>query len=212
MARLSAELWARIRHEFETTGLSTWDLAKIYNTDEHPITRQAIAKRQKTEGWVKLVDPKTGDPISQWAADKLAGIDPGMSPEQVQERIAVLVDERIEIILQHRAEWKEIKEIRNKALEAFRDETWMPKDADPEKWRYKDRIKAAQELFATYQSAAIGQLQAQEGERRAHSFDYKMQITGAVEASSTNAELERLDQELLAIFTTRAEGDDETVH
>ena len=55
---------------------------------------------------------------------------------------------------------------------------FKPEDAD-DKWDATERLKYAGRLFSVYNTAANALMVAQEGERRAHGFDYRDQRKAA---------------------------------
>jgi hypothetical protein len=84
------------------------------------------------------------------------------------------------LIAGHQREWTDIEDIRIEALKAFKDPEFRPADAS-ETWTAKDRLNHAQKLFAMYNTASNALMVAQEGERRAHGFDYRDQKKAAKE-------------------------------
>ena len=84
------------------------------------------------------------------------------------------VDPRVALVKGHQREWKEIEAIRKLALKAFKDPAFKPEDAG-DKWNATERLKYAGRLFSVYNTAANALMVAQEGERRAHGFDYRDQ-------------------------------------
>ena len=115
--------------------------------------------------------------------------------EQVASAIVESGDLRAALIMTHREEWVEIDFIRTEAIQAFKNPTFRPEDAG-EKWDSKSRLAHAAKLISSYNTAANALLVKQEGQRRAHGFDYKTQIlqneAQTQDAIDQQAEVERL--------------------
>lgn len=209
--RLSAEQWANVRKRYETTAISMNALANELNGI---ISRQGLDKRAKRDGWIKgeIIHP---DDTARRTALKLADITREMGPEEVEERLESLAEMRAALVRKHRDMWKEIDGIYNDAVKAYRDETFMPEDirvryalASDEgraeimkkEWSNKDRLRYADKLFSIYKRASDGLMLHQEGERRAYSFDYKMQIDAEHEDVKEEIEVSEMRARLAKSF------------
>jgi hypothetical protein len=115
------------------------------------------------------------------------------------------LDPRLSLVRGHQREWKEIEAIRKLALKAFKDPAFKPEDAD-DKWNATERLKYAGRLFAVYNTAANALMVAQEGERRAHGFDYRDQRKAAsadAQDQTRRAELMTEIAGLIEIITSK---------
>jgi hypothetical protein len=93
-------------------------------------------------------------------------------------------------------------------MRAFeRTPAFKPEDADV-KWNATERLKYAGRLFAVYNTAANALMVAQEGERRAHGFDYRDQRKAAnaeAQDQTRRAELMTEIAGLIEIITSKDE-------
>jgi hypothetical protein len=138
--------------------------------NRYRVARGTIRNYAKAGGWVK--------PAIEIADAPDADTDESAAPgNDVGWQVAILedgLDPRVALVKGHQREWKEIEAIRKLALKAFKDPAFKPADAD-DKWNATERLKYAGRLFAVYNTAANALMVAQEGERRAHGFDYRDQ-------------------------------------
>lgn len=103
MPRLNPEAWEEIRAAYEI-GATFSDLGRRFE-----ISRQAIAKRAKAEGW--QVDPAAAEQIRERVAVKVAS-----SPAKKEAALDQVADQAAEIVRLHRSEWRA-----HRALYALRD-------------------------------------------------------------------------------------------
>jgi hypothetical protein len=151
-----------------------------------------------------------------------------MSEDEIEKRLESLADLRVELIEKHREHWKVIDEMFKEAVAAYKDKTYMPaflierlekfgedKVARQayldEHWTHDDKLRYADRLFSMYRKASDGLMLHQEGERRAYSFDYKMQIT-ADEEVLENGDVEAKRQKLFDAISMAAKIQKENMH
>jgi hypothetical protein len=110
------------------------------------------------------------------------------------------------LVKEHQAEWNEIERLRVDALRCYQDETFRPEDA-PDTWGgSKDRLTYAAKLFGMYNVAANALRVAQEGERRAHGFDYRDQKKAAKEEGKDYARQADALREMMEAIEVLAGG------
>jgi DNA invertase Pin-like site-specific DNA recombinase len=142
------------------------------------ISKNTVAKYARIEGWsaAKLAEEED----DEWSDQSDQGgqtVDPGHAISVLQQGESTLKS----LVKEHQAEWNEIERLRVDALRCYQDETFRPEDA-PDTWGgSKDRLTYAGKLFSMYNTAANALMVAQEGERRAHGFDYRDQKKAAKE-------------------------------
>ena len=101
--------WEAIRAEYEV-GATQSALAR-----DHGISRTAIQKRIKAEGWTQDVEPA----VQRKVAEKVAGVVAGCTPKKKAEAIDAEAARRADVIQRHRDEWEEHKGIVDKAVGAL---------------------------------------------------------------------------------------------
>ena len=172
--------------------------------NRYHVARGTIRNYAKAGGWVKPEIEIADAPD----ADTDASAAPG-NPE-VGWQVAILedgIDPRVALVKGHQREWKEIEAIRKLALKAFKDPAFKPEDAD-DKWNATERLKYAGRLFSVYNTASNALMVAQEGERRAHGFDYRDQRKAAnaeAQDQTRRAELMTEIAGLIEIITSKDE-------
>lgn len=92
MPKLTLETWQDLRAAYEI-GATFSDLGRRFG-----VSRQAIAKRAKAEGW--QVDPAAASEVLARVAVKVAS-----SPAKKDQAIEAAADQAAEIVRLHRAEW-----------------------------------------------------------------------------------------------------------
>ncbi len=92
MPKLTLEAWQEVRAGYEI-GATLSDLGRRFG-----ISRQAIAKRAKAEGW--QIDPQAASEVLARVAVKVAS-----SPAKKDQAIEAVADQAAEIVRLHRAEW-----------------------------------------------------------------------------------------------------------
>lgn len=103
MPKLTLDAWQELRASHEI-GTSFTELSRRFG-----VSRQAIQKRAKTEGW--QVDPEASKQIRERVAVKVAS-----SPAKKDQAIEAAADQVAEVIKTHRSEWRG-----HRALYALRD-------------------------------------------------------------------------------------------
>jgi hypothetical protein len=82
------------------------------------------------------------------------------------------------VIRQHRREWRDLDRLRREAIRAASASHSSPADPSAEeanRMGNKERQSEAKLLMTLYKNAVEAITTKQEGERRAHGFDYKLQ-------------------------------------
>ena len=93
MPKLTLETWQDLRAAYEI-GATFSDLGRRFG-----VSRQAIAKRAKAEGW--QVDPAAASEVLARVAVKVAS-----SPAKKDQAIEAASDQAAEIVKLHRSEWR----------------------------------------------------------------------------------------------------------
>lgn len=100
--------WETIRAEYEA-GASQSELSKRYG-----VSRTAIQKRIKSEGWMQDV---TGA-INRLMEAKVAGVVAGCNPQKKAEALSRAAEDKAAVIRNHREAWDGFKQEVKAALEA----------------------------------------------------------------------------------------------
>lgn len=98
--------WETIRAEYEA-GASQSDLARRYG-----LSRTAIQKRIKAEGWMQDVSHT----IDRLTEAKVAGVVAGCNPQKKAEALDRAAEAKADVIQRHKAEWDRHKVIMDEAL------------------------------------------------------------------------------------------------
>jgi len=109
------------------------------------------------------------------------------------------------LVKEHQAEWRDIERLRVDALAAYQDETFRPEDAS-DSWNAKEGLNHAAKLFNMYNTSANALMVAQEGERRAHGFDYRDQKKAAKEEGKDYARQADALREMMEAIEVLAGG------
>jgi hypothetical protein len=169
---LSADQKAEARELYEK-GHTPYRVAKLLG-----LSKNTVKKYATREGWIAGALPDEDDDDWTDPSDPDGHtVDPGHAISVLQQGESTLRS----LVKEHQAEWNEIERLRVDALRCYQDETFRPEDA-PDTWGgSKDRLTYAAKLFGMYNVAANALMVAQEGERRAHGYDYKDQRKAAKE-------------------------------
>ena len=159
-------VWALVRRDYEN-GVTQLTLSEKYNFDG-----KTIRRRIRLEGWSVITQHERDDAIIAQAAEE------ARSPQNRPTSPGDPQDERAAIILAHRREWKDIDRLRAEAQKAALEANYKPEDLTQDEaaqWSSHKRLAYAKVLTALYRNLVEGLTSKQEGERRAHGFDYKLQ-------------------------------------
>jgi hypothetical protein len=159
VGELAKETWDEIRQAL-ADGASFNHLEKRYG-----VTRQNISRKARKLGWIK----GDRDEIEREAHAKADGIRAGQSLDEIMEAIDRASDERAEIIKTHRRQWAALDMIRDTAMRLVL-EAMSVNGVNREAL-----IQEANTITNIYIKHANVALNAQEGQRRAYGFDYKIQ-------------------------------------
>ena len=166
-----ADVWAQVRAAFEG-GANLSELARSSG-----LSRTAIRTRARLEGWAR--SDAEQEPVPCPAETRSRPTD------AVHPPLDSLPDERHAVIRQHRREWRDLDRLRREAIRAASASHSSPADPSAEeanRMGNKERQSEAKLLMTLYKNAVEAITTKQEGERRAHGFDYKLQQeTGTVD-------------------------------
>ena len=101
MPRLTADQWAEIRAEYEA-GASLNVVA-----ERHGMSRAAVQKRAKAEGWTQDVAPL----IRQKVAEKVAGVVAGADPQKKAQILDAAAEKGAVLIRQQQQDWEAHREL-----------------------------------------------------------------------------------------------------
>jgi hypothetical protein len=185
MAKPAVEIWDEIAQQY-ADGVPVSAIAMTFN-----VSRATISRRAKASGWVRGSSNNDVASASPPAQDEPKG-----SSEQERAGAAHRSDPRAALIQRHRADWTDVYAVREDALRILKGEKpgWL-KDLDGDGLTdLKSRVSLAEKLFAIAERDARALAMAQEGERRAHGFDYKQQQqTTAEDEADDRARREKID-------------------
>lgn len=100
--------WETIRAEYEA-GASQSELSR-----RHGLSRTAIQKRIRAEGWMRDVS----ETIDRLTAARVAGVVAGCNPQKKAEALERAADAKAAVIMRHKAEWERHRTIMDEALAA----------------------------------------------------------------------------------------------
>ncbi len=180
--------WQIIREAYEE-GTSLTEIGRQYE-----VSAQAVHKQAKKRGWIRAnrgVSDVQAD-VDRLTTAKLAGgfnhagvnhagvnhksINHASEDEGDAEALEGSADLRAGIIQRHRTAWNEVRELGRMAFQAALEPDWVPPgDETGHPLPFGRRIEYATNLSRLFRQHAQDLMAAQEGERRAHGFDYKLQ-------------------------------------
>jgi hypothetical protein len=174
--------WHLIREAYEE-GTSLMEIGREYG-----ISAQAVHKQAKKRGWVRA-NRRTDDvqaDVDRLTTAKLAGefnhaipnhaINHADEDEGYDAALEGAADLRVGMIQRHRAAWNEVRELGRIAFQAALEPDWVPPGEEPGRpLPFARRLDYATSLSRLFRQHAAELMAAQEGERRAHGFDYRMQ-------------------------------------
>ncbi len=195
MPKLTDDTWQAIRGQW-ATGASDASLATLYG-----VSRQTIKRRAAAQQWQR--DDACEGARERSPEGRQANGSDGGAPGQP-------ILDRAQLAFKQQAEWAPIDAIQADMLAALQSiRTWLQASvarASPGRQNRKsatgapnrapgldprvtldDVLKWATTWAALYEKAASGLHKAQEGERRAHGFDSRMQQQQTAEDAATNA-------------------------
>ncbi len=159
-----AAVWAQVRAAYEG-GANLSELARSSG-----LSRTAIRTRARLEGWTR--PDAEQEPVPCPAETKSRRTDAVPTP------LDSLPDERHAVIRQHRREWRDLDRLRREAVRAASASHSPAANLSPEEAHRvstKEQLGHAKLLMGLYKTAVEALTTKQEGERRAHGFDYKLQ-------------------------------------
>lgn len=136
--------WGTIRAEYEGTGVSQAALARRHN-----ISRQAIIKRIRKEGWLQDISGA----VKRATEAKVTGVVTGCNPKKKREAIDAEAEKRASVTVRHREEWSEHRKLTQSAITAINGRNF-------------ELAKLAKIISETLKNS-------QDGERRAWGLDAK---------------------------------------
>jgi hypothetical protein len=181
---LTAEEWKKLGAEY-CAGVSTNQLSKRWGP-----SRPTIDDAAKKNGWQR--DPELKAALAQQtkAKQQLHG-DLQPSHDDKVAALDVLADDRSQLILAHKGQWRDMRRLREEAMLilAGKPTKILPEpkdvvDADgkvvekAEHLTLTKRVNLAAKLIQTFEIDARALALTQEGERRAYGFDYRSQQEG----------------------------------
>jgi len=104
--RLTERQWASARADYEA-GASLNVVA-----ERHNVSRAAVQKKAKAEGWTQDVEPL----IRQKVAEKVAGIVAGGDPEKKAAAVDAEACRRAAVVERHKREWDEHMKLIDQAI------------------------------------------------------------------------------------------------
>jgi hypothetical protein len=186
---LSAAEWAEIRGKWEA-GESPTEITRQYG-----IKRPRIYERAKKENWPR---PETVD-VRQSVEEHLSNIAGSDTRVERVKAVADAADELSYMVQGHRQAWRDVKAILMESIKVALDRNYKPPGWTPPidqhgnevDFDLPQRMAYSKALAQLYKTLTEGMLTAQEGERRAHGIDFRMQIKNPAEeqGSERRAEL-----------------------
>lgn len=206
MPELTDDEWQSVGEAFKAK-VSVNSLSKTYG-----VSRAAINKQAERRGWMKSeAHDAIADAVESRARSQADGIDESQTEDEIRDAIHRAADSKAAIILQHREQWMTIGLLMQEANRAITDLTWFP-----EGFVYRDKTITEASEFTTFHRRVYYErlmnlftkgtnalFMFQEGQRRAHGFDYKAQRDESASASATQDNRRELARRLDAIMQQR---------
>jgi hypothetical protein len=183
-----AAVWAQVRAGYQQ-GASLSELARSSG-----LSRTAIRTRARLEGWTKPETAQPSDPVSPGPLARVGTTSP----------LDSLPNERHALIRQHRREWRDLDRLGRESIRAASASHSSPADLsakEANRMSTKEQQSHAKGLMGLFKAAVEGLTIKQEGERRAHGFDYKAQQEEKVDKGA-------LDKQRLAALAINEFFDD----
>lgn len=182
-SKYSQETWEKIREAY----LAGWPITRI--SKEFGPKRDSITDHARRHGWVRQSTESYDDAVMA-RLHTLPGED--FTPADNETIKTRIVDARTSLIQRHQAAWDHVELLRHDAhavlqvretkrvvLDVETDEHGViTLVRDPVKMDLSKRLKVAQTLMGLFETESRALALKQEGERRAHGFDYKIQAEG----------------------------------
>lgn len=171
MPRLTADQWETIRAEYEA-GKSLNAVAV-----QHGVSRAAVQKRAKSEGWTQDVSTA----IHRKVAEKVAGVVAGSHPKKKAEAIDAEAARRAAVIDEHREELESARVMARRAKDDHETvEDRVPCDIEDPEERQRVLMGLKRVAFEDLKAAKIHVETLkliQEGERKAWGLDMPVNVS-----------------------------------
>ena len=156
-----ADVWAQVRAAYEG-GANLSELSRSSG-----LSRTAIRTRARLEGWTRSDAEQEPVPPAEIRSRRTDAVHPPLD---------ALPDERHALIRQHRREWRDLDRLRREAIRAASaSPPASPSPEEANRVSSKEQLGHAKLLMGLYKTAVEAITTKQEGERRAHGFDYRIQ-------------------------------------
>jgi hypothetical protein len=181
MPEITDDEWVQIGDSLRS-GASASSLSRIYN-----VSRQAIDAKAKRMGWRKgeYVTAVTSE-VDSRAHAKADGTD-GISEEALEAALDRAADARAEIIKEHRKQWAAMQRTLHDGMQLLHS---APDGEEP--GEASMRLKKAEVMLNIFSKGTNAIFMYQEGQRRAHGFDYKIQKNDQQTAANQKSESDEL--------------------
>jgi hypothetical protein len=178
MPELTEDDWLQIGEAYRS-GASASSLSRI-----HQISRQAIDAKAKRMGWRKgeFVEAVKSEVDSR--AHAIADGTDGIAEEALEAALDRAADARAEIIKEHRKQWAAMQKTLADGMQLLH----VPQDPEEDPGATSLRLKRAETMLNIFSKGTNAIFMYQEGQRRAHGFDYKAQKSEAADQASKKSE------------------------
>lgn len=207
MGRLKDEDWEFLRQEYEAGRKTVSEVARAAR-----VARKTVYARMEKQGWgsPSLSIEEPDDPVDAATVEHLFEGDAGNKGNTGNTILEKVAEDRAGVIRVHQGEWHEIDRILKDAMRAYTDSEFKPAGYGEDKvFTTQDRIIFADRLMRMYNTAANALIVKQEGQRRSHGFDYKIQVKQTEVAQHDGEERRQLiidALDALKRITLRAKG------
>ena len=194
-AKLTPEQWKKVG-ELYVANIPVLRIAKQFG-----VARISVDRAAKRFGWVKIPQGE----IDQVVQAKVHGGHLSTDPQAKAQFIEKVADERARLVGRHQKDWSKVYGLRADAYAVLSGHKPQVITMDYETattLEIKDRIHLAGKLMAMFEADARALSTAQEGERRAHGFDYKAQQVTDTRDKAEERERKRLVASLVELSQT----------
>jgi hypothetical protein len=200
MPELSLDDWSDIKDAYETGGRSISDLSRTFG-----VSRTSIQRHIKSQGWVVtgMTAAEAEEAVAERAHAKAMGVDLNADEATQVGQIERAADDRQVLITRHRRAWDAAVPLHERLKKAF-DAGWSPPDIPLAEFDESSRLKYASAIVGIYQKTVQSILVHQEGERRAHGFDYRIQQKSAEFSAETATRRKELMAQLYEMMDRAA--------